>query len=275
MVLRTGTRVAFGPHRMSAAPATECPLVELRRVRKDYAIGDVLVHALRDVDFVVRRGELVAIMGASGSGKSTMLNILGTLDRPSSGEHLIDGEPIHTLPDGELAAIRNRSIGFVFQSFNLLPRETALANVELPMVYGGEPRAVRRARAARALERVGLAERMDHLPTQLSGGQQQRVAIARAIVNGPALLLADEPTGALDSTTTKQIMALLVELHRQGITVVIVTHDAGIADYAHRVVSFQDGVIIRDENRTHRYATAIANETTNAGRAHGSREHGA
>jgi putative ABC transport system ATP-binding protein len=163
----------------------------------------------------------------------------------------------------------------VFQSFNLLPRETALANVELPMVYGGEPRAVRRARAACALERVGLAERMNHLPSQLSGGQQQRVAIARAIVNGPALLLADEPTGALDSTTMKQIMALLVELHRQDITVVIVTHDAGIADYANRVVSFQDGVIVRDENRTHRHATAIANETTNGGGACSSREHGA
>jgi putative ABC transport system ATP-binding protein len=213
------------------------PIIELRSISKVYHMGEIEVHALRSVDFVVRAGELVAIMGASGSGKSTMLNLIGTLDRPSSGEYLLDGEPVQDLDEFELAALRNKKIGFVFQSFNLLPRDSALENVELPMVYAGERRGARRKKAVRALERVGLADRMDHLPNQLSGGQQQRVSIARAIVNEPLLLLADEPTGALDSNTTKQVMEL-------------VTHDPNIAAYAERVVSFKDGVIVSDETRT-------------------------
>jgi putative ABC transport system ATP-binding protein len=222
------------------------PIIELRQISKVYRMGEIEVRALREVDFVVRPGELVAIMGASGSGKSTMLNLIGTLDRPSSGEYLLDGEPVQDLDEFELAALRNKKIGFVFQSFNLLARDNALENVELPMVYAGESRSTRRKKAERALERVGLADRMDHLPNQLSGGQQQRVSIARAIVNEPLLLLADEPTGALDSATTKQVMELFVELHRQGMTVVLVTHDPGIAHYAQRVVTFKDGVILSD-----------------------------
>ncbi|HWE29669.1 MAG TPA: ABC transporter ATP-binding protein [Polyangia bacterium] len=231
----------------SAAPP---PILELRAISKIYRMGEIEVRALRSVDFVVRAGEFVAIMGASGSGKSTMLNLIGTLDRPSEGEYLLDGEPVQNLDEFELAALRNKKIGFVFQSFNLLARDNALENVELPMVYAGERRASRRKKAVRALERVGLADRMDHLPNQLSGGQQQRVSIARAIVNEPLLLLADEPTGALDSTTTKQVMELFVELHQQGMTVVLVTHDPNIAAYAERVVSFSDGVIVSDETRT-------------------------
>ena len=226
------------------------PILELRGISKIYRMGEIEVRALRSVDFIVRAGEMVAIMGASGSGKSTMLNLIGTLDRPSEGEYLLDGEPVQNLDEFELAALRNKKIGFVFQSFNLLPRDNALENVELPMVYAGEGRSVRRKKAVRALERVGLADRMDHLPNQLSGGQQQRVSIARAIVNEPLLLLADEPTGALDSTTTKQVMELFVELHHQGMTVVLVTHDPNIAAYAERVVSFSDGVIVSDETRT-------------------------
>ena len=225
------------------------PILELRGISKIYRMGEIEVRALRNVDFTVRAGEMVAIMGASGSGKSTMLNLIGTLDRPSEGEYLLDGEPVQDLDEFELAALRNKKIGFVFQSFNLLPRDNALENVELPMVYAGESRSVRRKKAVRALERVGLADRMDHLPNQLSGGQQQRVSIARAIVNEPLLLLADEPTGALDSSTTKQVMELFVELHRQGMTVVLVTHDPNIAAYAERVVSFSDGVIVSDETK--------------------------
>jgi putative ABC transport system ATP-binding protein len=230
----------------SAAP----PILELRSISKIYRMGEIEVRALRSVDFIVRAGEFVAIMGASGSGKSTMLNLIGTLDRPSEGEYLLDGEPVQNLDEYELAALRNKKIGFVFQSFNLLARDNALENVELPMVYAGESRSVRRKKAERALERVGLADRMDHLPNQLSGGQQQRVSIARAIVNEPLLLLADEPTGALDSSTTKQVMELLVELHHQGMTIVLVTHDPNIAVYAERVVSFSDGVIVSDVTKT-------------------------
>jgi putative ABC transport system ATP-binding protein len=225
------------------------PLVRFEQISKVYQMGEVEVHALREIDFRVREGEMVAIMGASGSGKSTMLNILGTLDRPTSGHYFLDGEPVESLDEFELAALRNRKMGFVFQSFNLLPRDSALENVELPLVYAGERPSVRRKRAEEALERVGLAERMHHLPNQLSGGQQQRVSIARAIVHEPRLLLADEPTGALDSATTKQVMELFVELHQQGITVVVVTHDPNIAAYAERVVRFKDGIIVSDEKK--------------------------
>jgi putative ABC transport system ATP-binding protein len=229
----------------SSAP----PIIEMRSIGKVYHMGEIEVHALRAVDLIVRPGEMVAIMGASGSGKSTMLNLIGTLDRPTTGEYLLAGEAVQHLDEYELAARRNRNIGFVFQSFNLLPRDSALENVELPMVYAGERRAVRRKKAVAALERVGLADRMDHLPNQLSGGQQQRVSIARAIVNEPLLLLADEPTGALDSNTTRSVMELFVELHRQGMTVVLVTHDPNIAAYAHRIVSFSDGAIVSDETK--------------------------
>jgi putative ABC transport system ATP-binding protein len=222
------------------------PLVRFQRISKVYRMGEVQVHALRGIDFEIRRGEMVAIMGPSGSGKSTMLHILGTLDRPSDGQYLLEGEPVESLDEYELSTLRNRKMGFVFQQFNLLPRDTALQNVELPMIYAAEDPATRRSRALLALERVGLGERVEHLPNQLSGGQQQRVSIARAIVNEPLLLLADEPTGALDSATTRQVMELLLELHQQGMTVVLVTHDPSIAGYAERVVQFNDGVIISD-----------------------------
>jgi putative ABC transport system ATP-binding protein len=233
---------------MTADPADR-PLVAFEKVSKVYRMGEVDVHALREVSFEIRRGELTAIMGASGSGKSTALNIIGTLDRPSAGRYFLDGEAVEGLDEYQLAALRNRKIGFVFQQFNLLPRDSALANVELPMVYAGMPSRERRRRALSALERVGLGDRTDHLPNQLSGGQQQRVSIARALVNDPLLLLADEPTGALDSATTKSVMELFVELHRQGMTVVLVTHDPTIAEYAERVVRFQDGHIVADERR--------------------------
>ncbi len=222
------------------------PLIRLEQVSKLYQMGDAEVHALRAIDFSLDRGDMVAVMGSSGSGKSTLLNVVGTLDRPTSGRYFLDGEPVQDLSETALAELRNRKLGFVFQSFNLLPRDTALENVELPMVYAGVSPSERRKRATRALERVGLAERMHHLPNQLSGGQQQRVAIARAIVNEPLLLLADEPTGALDSTTSEQVMALFGELHKQGMTVVLVTHDPGIAEHAARVVSFRDGQIVSD-----------------------------
>ena len=231
------------------APDTRATIVRFEKISKVYQMGEIEVHALREVTFEIRTGEMVAIMGASGSGKSTMLNILGTLDRPSTGRYFLDGEPVENLDEYELSALRNRKMGFVFQSFNLLPRDSALENVELPMIYAGEGVSSRRKKAVRALERVGLADRMDHLPNQLSGGQQQRVSIARAIVNEPLMLLADEPTGALDSATTQQVMELFVELHKLGMTVILVTHDASIANYAQRVVRFKDGVILSDETR--------------------------
>ena len=222
------------------------PVVQLVSVEKTYRMGEVDVHALRSVSLDLERGEMVAIMGASGSGKSTTLNVIGTLDRPSSGLYVLDGEPVGSLDEEALADLRNRKIGFVFQSFHLLPRLNAIANVELPMVYAGVSRRERRERARAALARVGLSEREDHLPNQLSGGQQQRVAIARAIVNDPVLLLADEPTGALDSATTRQVMALFQGLHEQGITVILVTHDPAIGSFAERVVTFADGAVVAD-----------------------------
>jgi putative ABC transport system ATP-binding protein len=222
------------------------PLIRLESITKVYRMGQVEVQALRGVSLDLRRGEMVAIMGASGSGKSTTLNVLGTLDRPTGGRYFLDGEPVEALDEVDLARLRNRKIGFVFQSFNLLPRDTAQMNVELPMIYAGVRPSERRARAARALERVGLEPRADHLPNQLSGGQQQRVAIARAIVNDPLLLLADEPTGALDSATTGQVMDLFCELHAQGMTVIVVTHDPSIASYAGRVITFRDGAVLSD-----------------------------
>jgi putative ABC transport system ATP-binding protein len=227
-------------------PRMPSPLIRLEALSKIYRMGAVDVHALRSVSLAVQGGEMLAIMGASGSGKSTLLNVIGTLDRPTSGTYLLDGEAVDDLDEEDLASLRNHKIGFVFQAFNLMLQQTALQNVELPLVYAGVSVAERRQRARLALERVGLAERAQHLPSQLSGGQQQRVSLARAIVNRPLLLLADEPTGALDSATTREVMQLLCELHDQGMTVVVVTHDANVARYAERVITFGDGSVSSD-----------------------------
>jgi putative ABC transport system ATP-binding protein len=221
-------------------------LIQLSDVTRVYRMGDVELRALQSINFAIERGEMVAVMGASGSGKSTLLNVIGTLDRPTEGRYILDGQAVESLDEQELAELRNAKIGFVFQSFNLLPRYTALENVELPMIYRGLSPSARKKKALAALERVGLESRVHHLPTELSGGQQQRVAIARAIVNDPLLLLADEPTGALDSATTAQVMDLFLDLHRDGMTVVLVTHDPTIAAYAARTVTFRDGVIVSD-----------------------------
>ncbi len=229
----------------SAVPA----LIQARELVKTYAMGDQTVHALRRVSLDIAEGEMVAIMGASGSGKSTLMNILGCLDQPSAGSYLLAGEPVQNMAPDALASIRNRRIGFVFQQFNLLPRTSALENVELPMVYAGVPAAQRHARARAALERVGLGQRTGHTPAELSGGQQQRVAIARALVNQPQLILADEPTGALDSQTSEDIMQLLTELNQQGMTVVLVPHEADIAAWARRTLVFKDGHIVADTLR--------------------------
>jgi putative ABC transport system ATP-binding protein len=229
---------------------TDIPLLETRNLTRVYDLGGARVVALAGVSVDVERGDFVAVMGPSGSGKSTFMNLVGCLDRPTSGTYKLDGVAVETLnPDG-LAALRNRKIGFVFQQFNLLPRANALANVELPMVYAGDDRKSRRNKALAALARVGLSDRAHHRPTQLSGGQQQRVAIARALVNGPALILADEPTGALDSRTAVEILALFQALNRDGVTVVIVTHDPEVARHARRVVRFRDGLVVSDERQT-------------------------
>ena len=221
-------------------------LIEARQLVKTYTMGGQTVHALRGVSLGIEAGAFVAIMGASGSGKSTLMNILGCLDRPSSGQYTLAGEAVDRLPGDALAGVRNRQIGFVFQQFNLLPRTSALENVELPMVYGGVKAPERRERAMAALQRVGLGERWQHTPAELSGGQQQRVAIARALVNQPSLILADEPTGALDTHTSEDIMRLLADLNHQGMTVVLVTHEPDIAAWARRRIVFRDGAIVED-----------------------------
>ena len=219
-------------------------LIDVRDLRKTYKNGTLDVPVLLGINLEIQHGEFVAIMGPSGSGKSTFMNILGCLDRPTSGKYLLEAEDVAGLNDNRLAEIRNQKFGFVFQSFNLLARTTALRNVELPMLYAG--RTNREARAKWALERVGLADRMDHKPNELSGGQQQRVAIARALVNDPVLLMADEPTGALDTRTSFEIMDIFQELNREGKTVVMVTHEMDIAQHATRIIRFKDGVIIED-----------------------------
>jgi putative ABC transport system ATP-binding protein len=222
-------------------------LIELHDIHKVYDMGAEKVHALRGVDLQIERGEYVAIMGASGSGKSTLMNLLGCLDTPSSGRYLLNEVAVEELSDTELAAIRNKEIGFVFQTFNLLARTNALHNVELPLVYAGLSRKERRERARRALERVGLGDRMTHQPNELSGGQRQRVAVARALVNEPSILLADEPTGNLDSATSQEIMELFDELHRSGNTIILVTHEADIAAHAYRQVILRDGQMLSDQ----------------------------
>ena len=217
------------------------------KLTRDYDMGGEVVRALRGIDIQIRKNEFVAVMGPSGSGKSTLMNLIGCLDTPTAGEYWLNGQKVSDLSDDELARIRNKEIGFVFQTFNLLPRANALHNVELPLIYAGLPGKERRAQAARALERVGLADRMDHRPNELSGGQRQRVAIARALVNVPSILLADEPTGNLDSATGEEIMRLFEELWSGGQTIVLVTHEHDIAAHARRQLHLRDGLVERDE----------------------------
>jgi putative ABC transport system ATP-binding protein len=221
-------------------------LIETRDLWKTYLMGEEEIHALRGVSTSIERGEYVAIMGPSGSGKSTLMNLIGCLDTPSRGSYLLNGQEVARMNDNELARIRNEEIGFVFQTFNLLPRATALHNVELPLVYAGVPAADRQARAKAALDKVELSSRMQHRPNELSGGQRQRVAIARALVNNPSILLADEPTGNLDSKTGAEIMSLFARLHEGGNTIILVTHEADIAAHAHRSIHLRDGVVERD-----------------------------
>lgn len=224
-------------------------VIQTNDLWKTYVMGAEEVHALRGVSFEVKRGEYLAIMGPSGSGKSTLMNLIGCLDTPTSGEYWLNRKLVSEMDDDELAYIRNKEIGFVFQTFNLLPRASALHNVELPLIYNGTPRAKRLEMAKQSLERVELANRMNHKPNELSGGQRQRVAIARALVNNPSIILADEPTGNLDSQTSQEIMALFDNLNSQGITIILVTHEPDIAEHAHRVLHILDGRINRDERR--------------------------
>jgi putative ABC transport system ATP-binding protein len=232
---------------MLARDAVPASLISMRDIWKTYQMGEEKVHALRGVSFDVQKGEYLAIIGPSGSGKSTLMNLIGCLDTPSQGQYWINSKLVSEMDDDELARIRNQEVGFVFQTFNLLARATALHNVELPLIYAGIPSAARHEKAQKSLTAVDLADRMTHRPNELSGGQRQRVAIARALVNNPSILLADEPTGALDTKTSHEIMALFEKLHADGNTIIVVTHEHDIAERAHRVISIRDGQIEKDE----------------------------
>ena len=227
------------------------PLIKITNIKRDFPLGNEIVYVLKGIDLEINKGEYVALMGPSGSGKSTLMNILGCLDTPTSGTYILNGKHVSEMQDDELAGIRNKEIGFVFQTFNLMPRTTALDNVALPMVYAGHSKSERVERATEVLTQVGLNDRMDHKPNQLSGGQRQRVAVARALVNKPSIILADEPTGNLDSKTSVEIMNLFNEIHANGNTVILVTHEEDIAAYAHRIIRLRDGIIESDTRNIH------------------------
>ena len=224
-------------------------VIDIKGITRNFQLGQETVKVLKGIDLIIEKGEYVAFMGPSGSGKSTLMNLLGCLDTPTSGSYSLNGADVSTMTDDQLAEIRNKEIGFVFQTFNLLPRTTALDNVALPMIYAGKSKTERNERAAEVLKNVGLADRMDHKPNQLSGGQRQRVAVGRALVNKPSIILADEPTGNLDSKTSVEIMNLFDEIHAAGNTVILVTHEEDIAEHAHRVIRLRDGVIEKDERK--------------------------
>jgi putative ABC transport system ATP-binding protein len=221
-------------------------LIKITNIKRDFALGNEIVYVLKGINLEIKKGEYVALMGPSGSGKSTLMNLLGCLDTPTSGSYILNGKDVSQMHDDELADIRNKEIGFIFQTFNLLPRTTALDNVALPMIYAGHSKSERNTRATEVLKQVNLADRMDHQPNQLSGGQRQRVAIARALVNKPSIILADEPTGNLDSKTSEEIMALLEEIHQNGNTIIVVTHEEDIAAHAKRIIRLRDGMIESD-----------------------------
>lgn len=225
------------------------PLIKITDIKRNFVLGDEIVYVLKGIDLEINKGEYVALMGPSGSGKSTLMNLLGCLDTPTSGTYILNGKDVSKMKDDELAEIRNKEIGFVFQTFNLLPRTTALDNVALPMIYAGYSKSERTARAEEVLTQVNLSDRMDHHPNQLSGGQRQRVAVARALVNKPSIILADEPTGNLDSKTSVEIMNLFNEIHANGNTVILVTHEEEIAEYAHRIIRLRDGLIESDTRK--------------------------
>lgn len=234
------------------------PLIKITNIKRDFVLGNEIVYVLKGIELEINKGEYVALMGPSGSGKSTLMNLLGCLDTPTSGTYILNGKDVSQMKDDELAEIRNKEIGFVFQTFNLLPRTTALDNVALPMIYAGFSKSERKARAEEVLTQVGLSDRMDHQPNQLSGGQRQRVAVARALVNNPSIILADEPTGNLDSKTSEEIMKLFGDIHKQGNTVILVTHEEEIASYAHRIIRLRDGLIESDtKNNIKKELTAL------------------